>query len=82
MILVEVYVPAADEKFDFELDENARVYQIVGELCEMLGKKMKSPVASKTGEFMLCSMEQNVVLSGDNTLYQCKIRDGSKLLLV
>lgn len=82
MILVEVYVPAVDEKFDFELDENARIYQIVGELCEMLDKKVKSPVSSKSGEFMLCSMDKNVILPGENTLSQSEIRDGSKLLLV
>lgn len=82
MILVEVYVPAVDEKFDFELDENAGIKQIIGELCEMLSKKMKSPMPSKTDEFMLCSMDGQQIFSGEKTLYQCKVKDGSRLLLV
>lgn len=82
MILVEVYVPAVDDNFDFELDENVPIYQIVGELCEMLGKKMKSSIVSGTNGFMLCAMEQNEILPNERTLYQCKVKDGSRLLLV
>lgn len=82
MILVEVYVPAVDDKFDFELDENVPIHQIIGELCEMLSKKMKSPIVSGTNEFMLCTMDQNQILSNERTLYQCGVKDGSRLLLV
>lgn len=82
MILVEVYVPAADEKFDFELDENAIIYQVVGELCEMLSKKLKSPMPQKTDGFMLCSMDSDEILSSQRTLYQSGVKDGSRLLLV
>ena len=39
MILVEVYVAALDERYDFELDENAEIRQVIGEICEMLSKK-------------------------------------------
>lgn len=82
MILVEVYVPAMDEKFDFELDENAPIYQIIGELCEMLSKRTKSPVINDIKEFMLCSIDRQEILMGENTLFQSHIGDGSRLLLV
>ncbi len=82
MILVEVYVPAVDAKFDFELDESARVRNIIGELCEMLGKKMRSPLQEKGEDFMLCSMDGREILAMEKTLSQNRISDGSKLLLV
>lgn len=82
MILVEVYVPAVDERFDFELDENAEISRIVHDLCEILGKKMKNPVPDHTDAFMLCSLDQNTALPGQSTLHQCRIGDGSRLLLV
>lgn len=82
MILVDVYVPAIDEYCDFILDENARVEQIIGEISEMVSKKMKNQISDKTEQFMLCSMEQQEILPKDKTLMGCKIRDGSTLLLV
>lgn len=82
MILVEVYVPAADEKFDFELDENVKIDQIITELGEMLSKKMKSPMVKSTDQFMLCLMGRDEILQRDRTLYQSHVKDGSRLLLV
>lgn len=82
MILVEVYVPAVDEKFDFELDENVKISQIIEEMSEMLNKKMKSPMSKGAEGFMLCVMKDNAVLSKDRTLYQSRVRDGHKLMLV
>ncbi|MDO4555394.1 MAG: EsaB/YukD family protein [Lachnospiraceae bacterium] len=81
MILVEVYVPAADQKFDFELDENARVEQVITELGGMLERKLKSPGGSE-GQFLLCSMDRQEILATDKTLGQNRVKDGSRLLLV
>lgn len=82
MILVEVYVAALDEKYDFELDENVEINKVIGEVCEMLSKKTKEPIPVKTSEFMLCSMDNKEVLVSEKTLYQSHIRDGSCLILV
>lgn len=82
MILVDVYVPAIDEYCDFILDENAKVKQIIGEISEMVSKKMKNQISDKTDQFMLCSMEQQEILPKEKTLMRCKIKDGSTLLLV
>lgn len=82
MILVEVYIPAADETFDFELDENVKIKQIVNELCGMLRKKISGSLSENSEEFILCSMDKKKILPEERTLTQCRIRDGSKLLLV
>lgn len=82
MILVEVYVPALDERYDFELDENVEIRRITGELCEMLGKKAKEPVQTEMMDFILCSVDNQEILMGEKTLYQSHIRDGSSLILV
>lgn len=82
MILVEIYVPAVDERFDFELDENAKIGQIIDELNEMLSKKAKSPTNVSSEGFLLCTTEQNEILSRERTLYQSHVRDGHTLLLI
>lgn len=82
LILVEVYVAALDERYDFELDENVEIRQVTGEICEMLSKKTKEPLPARTEDFMLCSIDNEEVLAGEKTLYQSHIRDGSHLILV
>lgn len=82
MLLVEVYIPAMDEHSDFMLDENAKVEQVIGELGEMLSKKLKSPAPGKEDRFMLCSLDKKEIFSGEKTLRECNVKDGSRLMLV
>ena len=82
MILVDVYVPAMDKVYDFKLDETASVAQIMKEMEEIFMKKVKETKMEKQQEFMLCSMEQKEVLPIYKTLSECRIKDGSRLMLV
>lgn len=82
MILVEIYVAVLDQSYDFMLDENEKISQILAEIEEMLIKKMKSQNDKQTTSFMLCSMDRKEILSEDSTLFHCKIKNGSRLLLV
>ena len=82
MILVELFVPAMDESFDFMLDENALVEQAIGEIDEMLSKKMKQTATDSNSQFMLCLLDQKKILSRFNTLAEAGIRDGSKIMLL
>ncbi|MDO5410939.1 MAG: EsaB/YukD family protein [Lachnospiraceae bacterium] len=82
MVLVEVYVPAVDEHYEFMLDECVIVRQIVEEIAEMLARKIKNKVEGDNGVFMLCSMDHQRILEMEKTLADCHIKDGSRLLLV
>ena len=82
MILVEVYIPAMDEHSDFMLDEHAKIGNVIGELGEMLSKKMKSPVPEINDGFMLCSMDKKEVFSREKSLSEYAVKNGCKLLLV
>ena len=82
MILVDIYIPSIDDSYDFMLDENVPVEQIIIELSEMISKKVKGDVPENMGEFMMCSMDQNEILDRNLSLYAGGIRDGSRLMLV
>lgn len=82
MILADVYVPSIDGSYDFMLDENAPIEQIITEISEMLSKKVQGKPIGAESSFMLCSMEQKEVLDKNRTLYASGIRDGSRLMLV
>lgn len=82
MILVDVYIPSMDDTYDFMLEENVPVEQVILEICEMISRKVKNPI-SETGEgFLMCSMDEDKILDRADTLYGNGVRDGSKLMLL
>ena len=82
MILVDVYVPALNQVFDFNLDENAKIEDLLDEMGEMVEQNSRSNISGKGPRLMLCSYDGNRILPLDSTLFQCEIRNGSRLLMV
>ncbi|MDE6957735.1 MAG: hypothetical protein K2O96_06520 [Lachnospiraceae bacterium] len=82
MILVDVYVPAIDDHYDFMLDENEMADKIILEIAEMVAKKTKSGKVEYPEKFILFSMEKKEAVKRGRTLYECGIKDGSSMLLV
>ena len=73
MILVDIYIPAVDETYDFMLDENTEIEKVILEIFEMISKKMQS---GKKEELDDRALEKH------RTLYASGVRDGSRLMLV
>lgn len=82
VILVEVYVAVINEVYDFQLEENAEVEQVMEEIIGMVGKKLKSIIEKSNRDFLLCCVERGEILPREKTLADCKVKDGSHLLLV
>ena len=82
MILVDVYMPSIDDSYDFLLDENVPVEQVIVEISEMIAKKATGKAQTNSEAFLMCSMEQNHLLDKKQTLYENGIRDGSRLMMV
>lgn len=82
MILVDICIPAIDSKYDFLLDENTPISQILVEISEMIVKKMGEKRPENIKNLMLCSMDTHKILEKNKTLYNCGIADGSRLILV
>ena len=82
MILVDIYIPSLDKSYDFQVDENVSVENLTMEISEMIGNETKSGKINKNEDFMLCSLDQNKVLKKYNTLKDCGMKNGSRLMLV
>lgn len=82
MILVDIYIPAIDETYNFELDENVRIEHVIKEVVEMITKKTKSMVASSAGEFLLYDMADAKALQKEYSLCLLGIKNGARLMLV
>ncbi len=82
MILTDIYILAIDGNYDFMLDENAQLTQLIAEISEMISKKVNEAKLEQIGEFVLYSMDTGSMLDLRISLYENGIRDGSRLLLV
>ncbi|MBS6395734.1 MAG: hypothetical protein KH452_01100 [Clostridiales bacterium] len=78
MILADVYVPALNDQFDFKLDEN--VY--VADLLEELGDQFLKDTPQAKKDLLLCSLDENRILPLNQTLKQSGITSGCRLLLL
>lgn len=82
MILVDIYVPAVGNTYDFQLDEDEKISTIIEEIGELIGQKEHSQVVGNVNELMLCSRENSVILKKNLSLAKQGIRTGSSLILV
>ncbi len=82
MILTDIYIPAVDSSYDFMLDENVPVIQVMEEISEMISKKVREQKPGQIEEFVLYSVDTNTLLDQSRSLYANEIRDGSRMILV
>ena len=82
LITVEVKVPSLDAVYDFRLEEDVLVDDLMKEMNDILIKKTKSAISEKNQNFFLCSIDRQAILNPRRTLRQNGIGEGSRLLLV
>lgn len=82
MIMATVYVPAMDREYDFGLNPNVRIWEIIEEISEMIAEKEHSKIVGDRKELILCDRRDGRILDGNKTLSDCRIQTGSSLLLV
>lgn len=82
MILTDIYIPSIDEVFDFELDEQAQVKQIIKEIIEMIAKRTKSALNGHEDNYFLYDMTKGTALREDATLSVCGVVNGDRLMLI
>lgn len=80
MILVEVEIPALWELFDFEVDEDAMVEEVITQMEQIIvqKKRMKPDGAEK----YLYAMNQEQVLRREKTLREQGVQAGETLILI
>lgn len=82
MILVDIMVPSVDNNYDFQLDENSSIYNIIGEICELISHKEHCAINGNIEQLCLCDLKSNRVLSVNSTLRESQIKTGDSLMLV
>ena len=55
MILVDIYVPSIGNTYDFQLDEEVPVGNVIEEISEMIGQKEHCRIVGDMTKLMLCA---------------------------
>lgn len=82
MILVDIYVPSIGNTYDFQLDEEVPVGNVIEEISEMIGQKEHCQIVGDMTKLMLCTAKDKQILYRDYTLAECHIVTGDSLILV
>ena len=82
MILVDIYVPSTGNTYDFQLDEEIPVGNVIEEIGEMIGQKEHCQIVGDMAKLMLCTGKDKQILHRDYTLAECHIVTGDSLILV
>lgn len=82
MILVDIYVPAMDETYDFHVDENTEIGIIIEEAAEMICQKEQCPLKGDVEELTLWKQETRQKLNRCDTFCEAGVTAGERLFLV
>lgn len=81
MIIVEISVPAINEKFDFKLPSTGKIKDITAELVRML-ELSKGNLQFDPEMVLLCDLDNGRVLNPALTVAEQQIKDGAYLQLL
>lgn len=82
MIMADVFVPSIGRQYDFSLDEQAQIAQLIPEIAEVICQKENCTLGGNPDELLLCLMDRKEILSGDKCLSSYGVGNGCSLLLV
>lgn len=80
-IIVEVYLPATSESFDFRLPAQGRIGDICREMARILESTQQN-LSVDTAYPLLCERDAGKVLPHWQTVAEAGLQDGSRLLLL
>lgn len=82
MILVDMEVASLNRHYQFSLDENAPVTEVISEVRDIICQKEQCQLIGDPDTLSLCSKEQQNILRPDSSLSAQGIQNADRLLLV
>ncbi len=82
MIMVEIWIPVLDKRYDFRLDQHTQILFLLEDLSEIICQKEQCSLKGDWKDFMLCHSQTERKLPLECTLAECGIKVGDSLFLV
>lgn len=81
MIIVKVEVPILGESYDFQIDENSYVVQLIEDFTEMVCRRNACGFSGDAGRMLLWDKARGLLLRRDQTAAENGVVNGSVLML-
>lgn len=82
MILTEVYFAEMNKSYDFRLEEEAPVGQLVEDIVSKIAQIERIPLSKHPGFFILCRKRDSRIFDNTASLAVQGICSGDKLMLI
>lgn len=82
MINVDVYVPALDRVYNFNLDEDSKISVLIEEITELICKKEHSTLDGLKERLIMGSFDKKLNFDHQYSLREYSVKNGEKLILV
>lgn len=82
MILVDIEFPAINKKYDFKLDENTYIVELIDQIGNMIIPTTEKDYEEKVKDMLLYECDKHRILELNQTLKQCGIKSGSHLVMI
>ena len=79
-IYIEVFVPGIDKSYDMVASEDLTIRELADYMLRTISEFEQLNIESD--DCILCNMQSKTVYRGDVSVSECKINDGSRLMLV
>lgn len=81
MVLVEIYVACVDKSYDFRLDRNVRIEEIIEEIITIVSGKEDINLYAYKENMTLSNVSKETIMNKQLTLSDYNVVDGMKLIL-
>ena len=81
MVLVEIYVACVDKSYDFRLDKNVRIEEIIDEIITIVSGKEDINLYAYKENLTLSNVSKETIMNRQLTLSDYNVVDGMKLIL-
>lgn len=82
MIIVNIRVPALEKVYNFSLEEEAKIKDLIEEVVELIAQKERVRFGGDLQEMVLCSVENGEQCDKNRSLSDYGIVGGAELILV
>ncbi len=80
-LTVNVEAPLIGEKYEFQIDENSYICDLISDFCEMICRKNQCVFLGDEEKLMLWDMRSLTPLKKDRTAADCGLQNGMNLML-
>lgn len=80
-ILVEIFLPAANHKYDIYVPKKSKIYEII-ELTGQAFNDLSKGFFIKTNDLVLCDASTMKLLDINLSIEEHNLKNGSKLILI